>query len=278
MFNDRKICYLNGDFQPLAQARIHPRDMGLIRGYGVFDFIQSKQGRPFRPQEHFDRFRQSATLLHLKLDLDYEQFTEIVAELIKLNQGPEFTLRMLLTGGVSPDSVSLGQPTLAILYEDELCYPASYYTEGGKVATMQFRRYLPEAKYLDYMPAIRTRQLHKEKGIMEVIYVDQGQVLEASTSNVMIFKGDRLITPDEGVLKGITRKLVLEAAEEEFQVEKRNLSWDEFRQADEIVLTSTSKDVMPITRVDDWEVGDGAVGPKAKRLLESFRRYIQKQK
>ena len=274
MSSSKQICYFNGTYQSVDETHIHPQDLGLTRGYGAFDFLQSRKGKPFRLRDHFERFARSADLLHLRFDLHFAEFAAVVDELVARNDvEDEFTVRCLLTGGFSRDAITIGEPNLVILLEPELIYPENLYTEGARIVTLEHQRELPHAKTLNYIPSIRLRNELKGRGITEVLYTFQGEVLEASTSNVFIVRGRTLITPKDNVLHGITRKVVLESAVGHFPTEERQVTIGEMKVCDEVFICSTSKEIVPVVKIDDWRVANGEVGPVTREMMEVFETY-----
>jgi branched-subunit amino acid aminotransferase/4-amino-4-deoxychorismate lyase len=270
-----KTCYVNGEYLTDDRVTVPVRDLAFLRGYGVFDFMQSHGGKVFRLRDHYDRFVRSAAALDLTVPVAFPEFEAIVARLVEVNGRPAFTVRSVLTGGCTPDGIQFGPPNLYVLFEDEVVYPPEIYTHGARLATIEHRREFPEAKTLHYIAAVKARNALKSQGVLEVLYVDRGRVLEASTSNVFAFLGNILVTPDQDILPGITRKVVLEFAGSAFPVEVRELAWSELCGATEVFITSTSKEIVPVTRIDDRVVGDGKVGPNTRRLMDLFAAYVR---
>ena len=117
----------------------------------------------------------------------------------------------------------------------------------------------------------------KEEGAVEVLYINDGEVLECTTSNICLVKNRTLITPAENVLGGITKKVTLELAiEAGYNIEERIVYQDELKTADEVFITSSFKDIVPIVKVDDFQVADGKVGEVTKDLMQKFKTYINK--
>lgn len=155
-------------------------------------------------------------------------------------------------------------------------YPAEWYRDGVAVVTVPDERYLPGAKTTNYIPAILALSRARRQGAVESIYIDRNhRLLEGTTSNLFAFIGDRLVTPGLSVLPGITRKVVLGLAGMEFQVEVRDIHRDEVRMMDEIFLTSSNKEVLPVVSMDGLPVGGGIPGPRTRRIMERFFAYTR---
>jgi branched-chain amino acid aminotransferase len=264
--------YLNGRIIPAEKACIPVTDTGLLRGYGVVDVFTTVHGSPIFIDRHWKRFKNSASVLGLEIPVSESEFKEIVRELIEKNPCEEAVVRALLTGGpISDDGISPGDtPTLMILIEKFTPLPNEFYKSGVKVITREFQRYLPNIKHLDYIELVKLQKHKKEVGALEIVYVKDGILSEASTSNVFIIKDGKVITSKENVLGGVTRGVTIELAEKEFDVEERVVMEEEFLSADEVFLTASNKRIVPVVTIDEHTVGDGLVGPVTKTLMERF--------
>jgi branched-subunit amino acid aminotransferase/4-amino-4-deoxychorismate lyase len=133
---------------------------------------------------------------------------------------------------------------------------------------------MPEIKTTNYIRAVNLQSLMKEQGALEILYTHDDEVLECATSNFFLVKDNVLITPAEGVLEGITRKIVLELAEGDYKIERRKVAKADLGLADEIFITSSFKDIVPIVKIDDFAIGDGKVGPVTRDLMDKFAKYL----
>ena len=141
------ICYVNGKFLPKSQAVISVFDLGLLRGFGVFDFTRTYNRIPFKLQDHLERLRKSASIIDLDFPWDTKELISIISETLSRNPRGEKGIRIILTGGEGPDSLTPGdEPTLIILITPEIKYPQEYFTEGVKVITFSGKREIPDAK------------------------------------------------------------------------------------------------------------------------------------
>jgi branched-chain amino acid aminotransferase len=152
---------------------------------------------------------------------------------------------------------------------------AEEYSRGCKVKTIVLARERPTVKSLNYIGAIKAVEEAKKDGAVEAVYrTPDGEITEGTRANFFIFIGRKLITPRDGVLLGITRKAILDVARDEFEVFEEPIRYDELRLADEAFLTSTTKEILPVTRVDDFAIGNGKPGPNTLRLLAIFREAV----
>jgi branched-chain amino acid aminotransferase len=178
---------------------------------------------------------------------------------------------MTLTGGYSPDSYEPVQPNLIITQQKiQLTTPEKFIT-GLKIITHQYQRDLPEAKSINYLVGVWLQQKVKAKKAADVLYHQQGVVSEFPRSNIFIVTRDeKIVTPSENILLGITRMKVLKLAAKRYTVETRTLHIDEIKDAAEVFMTSTTKRILPINQVEETIIGNGKAGPITTLLNEDF--------
>ena len=271
-------CFLNGKILPLQKARISPLDLGILRGYGVFDFLRTYQGKPFLLKEHLRRFRNSAENLNLKIPYSDEEIERIIRELVKRNKILDAGIRLVLTGGPSSDAETVKKPTFFILTGKIKEIPQRYYLKGAKIVTVDGKRENPYIKSINYINYTKLANsiFPRQKDVVEIVYAPNGKVLEGGTSNIFIFKKGVLQTPKEGVLMGITRNFVIQLAKKNFSVQERPIFLDDLYNAEEAFLTSTNKEIMPVVQADNFVIGEGKVGENTKILMEMFKKEVKK--
>ena len=269
--------YFNGQIKTLDKIRISPYDLGFIRGYGVFDVMRTQNGRPLLLNEHWQRFQNSAKTLNLKIPLGKNEYQGFVKKLLKLNNFSETLIRTILTGGISKDAFSSsGRETFLILAERFKSLNKEIYEKGISAVTLNFCRELPEIKTTNYLEAIRCQNLKNRRKAFEIIYVKNGEALEASTSNIFIFKKNVLITPKDKILFGITRNLIIKLAKNLFRIEERKISEKELFNASEVFLTATNKNIVPVVKIDDKKINNGKVGKNAKILMNKLSEFLKR--
>lgn len=272
------ICYVNGQFLPLSEAGLPVQDLAILRGYGVFDFLRTYNGHPFRLAEHLQRLARSASLIELELPWSSAELESIVLQTLAKNMIPEANVRIVVTGGVSANSVTPDAgPGLLVLVTPARLYPAEYYTQGTKAITVPANRFIPDAKTINYMAALLAQKKARVADAVEALYVnEQGHILEGTTTNLFAFKGQQLITPMEGILPGVTRGVVLELAEDMFEVIERPLRLTELAEVDEAFISASNKEIMPLHTIDSTPIGSGrAPGPNTQRLMDRFRDFTR---
>jgi branched-chain amino acid aminotransferase len=270
------IYYVNGQFVEKEQAKISVNDLSVIRGFGVFDFLRTYNGFPFHLDEHLNRLERSARLIGLELPHPTAKIKEIVRETLGRNKHKESNIRLVVTGGLSTDSITPGlSPQLLIMVSSVKEMPLEWYSDGAKVITSHVDRFLPGAKSINYIPAILCQREARMQQAIEAVYVDRnGYMLEGTTSNFFAFIGDTLVTPPcNRVLPGITRQVVLGLAEKEYTMIERELHKDEVRLIDEAFITSSVREIVPIVAIDSIKLGTGKPGPRTQKILELFRDY-----
>ena len=272
-------CYLNGKMLPLAEAKVGVQDIGLLRGFGVYEALAMFAGVPFEFAAHMARFRQSTEALKLKIPLSDEEIQNALIELCKRNvpEGRDAVVRFIITGGQAIGGIEYdpAKPTFYILVEPLEPLPQEAYDKGTKLIVHEHLRMFPEYKTTNYVTAVLLQEERKKAGAVEILYTHEGKVLECATSNFFIVKGGTIITPKDNILYGITRKVALDLAKKEFPVEERAVSVDEMYAADEAFLTSSFKEVVPVVSIDKKPVASGKPGPVSKRIIELFREFTK---
>ena len=274
----KRFTYLNGKILPHEKALVGADDIGLARAFGVYDGIMTYGGKPFEMRKHYKRLSRSAKLLGLRVPVKEEALEGIILALVKKNSFKQPIARVLLTGGTVLRGIDFNpkKPTFIVLLE-ELSRPSKEeYKKGIRVITNEYERQIPEAKTINYIAAVRLQRAMRKAGAIEAIYTLRGQALEATTSNLFIVKKGKLITPKVGILNGITRQVVLALAKKHLEVVERAISITELMSADEVFLTSSFKEVLPVTVIDGKKIGKGIVGPTTLDLMYRFASYVRK--
>ncbi|MEK9185516.1 MAG: aminotransferase class IV, partial [Patescibacteria group bacterium] len=269
-----EYCFLNGEILPLTEAKVGVEDIGILRGYAIYEGIAAIKGEPFRMGDHWQRFLDSAHALNLNIPITEDKTIKIIRELNEKNQRVErANVRIILTGGRAINGIEyeFENPTFYILVEKFEPLSKELYERGAKLITYNHLRFMPEHKTTHYITAVNLQKYRKEEEAVEILYVHDGEVLECATSNIFIIKDGKVITPAENILKGITRKVLLEiVAEVGLRQGERVVLESELREADEVFITSSFKDIVPIIKIDDYEIGNGKVGPRTADLMSQF--------
>lgn len=265
--------YLNGKIVEKDKAVIPVNDLGLLRAYGVFDYLKTYNRRPFHSEDHINRFFRSASRFNLKIPVSKKELQRIIFELLARNKSlEELSFRMVLTGGQTEDTKTSKKPTFFILVNEAHSYPEEVFEKGIKLATLDYGREFPEIKTINYLLAVSQWKNILKKKASEILYISKGKVLEASTSNFFMVKNKVLFTPKNEILEGVTRKLVIKLAKEnKIKVIEKDISLKEVLKADECFLTATDKEVLPAVKIDNQIIGNGRPGEQTKKLLNLYR-------
>lgn len=273
----KNFYYLNGKIIEKNKAFIKVNDLGLLRGYGVFDYLRTYSRRPFHLDDHLNRFFRSASCLNLKVPVLKKELRQIIFRLLAKNKTlKELSFRLVLTGGETEDAKTSPKPTFFIIVDKPHFYSQKVFKKGIKLIILNYRREFPEIKTINYLLAISQWKNALKKKAAEILYVWQGKVLEASTANFFIVKNKILFTPKNGILEGVTRKIVIKLAREnKIKVKEKSLSLKEVLKADECFLTATDKEIMPAVKIDEHKIGSGRPGPLTKKLIFLYKELVE---
>ena len=275
------IFYVNGEYVPAEQASLPVGDLGLIRGYGVFDVLRTYKRTPFQLREHVERLQRSARSILITPPWSTEQIESIVHETLARNYAanPELgdlAIRLVLTGGPSKNGFTPeNRPSLMVMLIPAGPRDEELYAKGGRLITVQMDRFKPTVKSLNYIGAIMAMQQATAADAIEALYrTEDGLVTEGTRTSFLVVKGDRIISAPDLVLEGITRKVVMEIAADRWEVALEPIRYSDLSQIDEAMLVGTGKEVLPIVQIDDIQIGNGRPGPVAGELMKLMDAYI----
>jgi len=277
------IGFVNGRFTPLAEATVSIEDRGFQFGDGIYEVIRTYHGQPFQLDAHLARLERSAKAIELPLPWGLQQWATYIHDGIKRSGYPESKVYLQLTRGSAPRDhlfPASVKPTAVMTVREIKPVDPALQAAGVAVMTMDDWRWgRCDIKSVNLLPNVMARQKAKQAGAFEALFIRNGQVTEGAVSNVMVVTAGRVLTAPEGerILSGVTRTLVLELAKKEgLSVEERFVTQDELLRADEIFLTSTTIEVLPVIRVDGKTIGPGGSGkpgPVTQKLQAAFRRF-----
>lgn len=265
------VAYLNNQFIEENKAVIGVNDIAIQRGYGMFDYFRTSDYHPLFIDDYLDRFFNSARLLRLKPPHSREKIKTIIDEMIRRNNIADAGFRLILTGGYSNDNFEIGEPNFIILQQPVSLPSAAQFQKGYSVVLHEFQRDVPYAKSINYLRSIYLLDEIREKKANDVLYHKDNCILELPRANIFIINKDGgVVTPLLNVLPGITRKRVLEIADKVYKVEERNITINELKKATEVFITSTTKRILPVLKIDNKPVGDGKPGLITNSLLDLY--------
>ncbi|HLZ56913.1 MAG TPA: aminotransferase class IV [Ktedonosporobacter sp.] len=276
--DNNALWYINGRWVHPSEATISINDIGVLRGYSAFESLRTYNRRPFHLDAHLDRLYRSTELIELEMPYERRFVADIVREIIARNTYTHASIRILVTGGESEDGIlpMPGRAGLVVLITPLAERDLERFARGCALITSRLQRDTPEAKTGNYLAAVRSLKEAQRRDATDALFVnEQGHVLEATRSNFFVFHGDTLITPREGILLGITREVVLELARR-FTIQERPIRLDELPRVDEAFITSSSKEITPVVRIDEWMIGDGKPGPRTYELEQRFIAMVER--
>jgi D-alanine transaminase len=282
-----EIVYLNGEFMPLENARISVLDRGFIFGDGVYEVIPVYSRHPFRLREHLARFERSHQAIRISNPLTDAEWTQLVQDLIARNSGDDQSIYLQVTRGVAKRDHAFPKDSKATVFgmSSPLSTPSRATVEAGipAITTIDYRWLKCDVKSTSLLGNCLLRQAAADAGAIEVVMFRDGFLTEGSSSNVFAVKnGTVLATPKNNlVLPGITYDVVIELAQAHgLPLEVRPIAEAEVRAADEIWVTSSTKEVLAVTTLDGKPVGSGKPGPVFRRmhqLYQDFKRTVMRQ-
>jgi branched-chain amino acid aminotransferase len=273
---------LNGRLVPAQRAQISVFDRGLLYGDGLFETLRAYRGRPFALDAHLARLQASADFLGF--GVPRRPWRRDLAALLGKNNllATDAWVRITVTRGVGARGLlppARSRPALIIMAGVLDPAIARVQRFGARVALIPFARhgFLAEHKVLNYLPGVLGKVMAARHEAFEGLFVNAaGHITEGTTTNVFAWRGKRLFTPPiEGILPGLTRRMVIElAAADGIRLAERPLTADDLLDADEAFLTSSLAEVAPITAVNARNVGNGAVGARTQRMQQLYRQTV----
>lgn len=269
-------CYFNGAIKPLEACALPLNDLGVIRGYAVFDYLRTYYLKPFLTDHYLDRFLDSAKAMHLDIKESRKEISAIIQQLIQANEITEDVgIRLALTGGTSADGYTLTGPPSFFMLIESLPNAKTLIENGIKIITHEYYRTLSKVKTTNYITAVKLQQLCKAQKANDVLFIYQGLVLETTRNNFFIVKQGQIITAADNILLGRTRQFVLSIAENLAEIQERPIGVEELMSADEAFTTGTSKGIVPVVQIDDMIIGNGAPGPITRKLIGIFFEKVE---
>ncbi len=267
----KPLVFVNNEFVPAHKATLHISDLAIQRGYGVFDFFKVEGNEPLFLEDYLERFYNSASMMYLRVPYSKDELREILQKLTSSNNLKVSGIKMILTGGYSENGFEPGKPNL-IIQQQPLVLPTQVQIDNGiSIITHEYLRDIPLAKTINYTTGIRLLHHMREQNADDVLYSVGGVVTEFPRCNFFIVTQEgNIITPANNILKGITRKNVLKLAIKKYKVEERDITIEEIFKAKEAFLTSTTKRVLPIVRIDQQQIGRGVPGTVTLELLQDL--------
>ncbi|NOX08210.1 MAG: D-amino-acid transaminase [Gammaproteobacteria bacterium] len=271
------IVYLNGDFLPIEQAHVSVLDRGFLLGDGIYEVIPAYGGRLFRLTEHLQRLDNSLAAIQLSNPKTSNEWQDMLEDLVQRNGVHDQSIYIQITRGVAskrehhfPDNVI----ATVFAMSNPIHIPELDLQQGYKAITHEDIRWkYCNIKAITLLPNVLLRQKAVEADAAEAILIRNGKATEGAASNLFIVRDKQLITPPKGgyILPGITRDLIVElASHHNIPLCEKDISEQDLRHADEIWMSSSTREIIPITQLDDQFVGDGKPGPLFRHMAALY--------
>lgn len=271
--------YLNGRFLPVDEARISVLDRGFVFGDGVYEVIPVYGGRLFRLEAHLERLDHSLAGIRFANPLPRDAWQALLEQLVERNGGGDQSLYLQVTRGPAPREHAFPArvtPTVFAMSDPLGPIPERLRQGAAAITVEDIRWRLCHIKAITLLPNVLLRQQAIDRGAVEAIMLRDGEVTEGAASNVFMVRDGAVVTPPKSnlLLPGITRDLVVElCAANGIPIAETGVPEARLRNADEVWLTSSTKEVLPVVRLDEAPVGDGVPGPVWQRVIALYQAY-----
>lgn len=284
------IVFINGEYLPQSQAKISVFDHGLMYGDGCFDAWCGRNGFIYQLDPHLDRLYHSVHALQLDLRMTKDEMRKAIIETVRRNGNSDFYIKVLVTRGISPEPVINPrhcEKASVVIFARQTQYEVSPEKKesGIRIKVCSIRRNShqslePKIKSLNYINIVMGKLEAWSCGFDEAVMLnDQGFVCECPGFNILAIKGDTLFTPRNDILVGITRRSVIEMAEDlGLKTEEGDYTIYDFTEADEVFMTNTVAGVAPVVGIDGWTIGDGKPGKYTKKFQETYLGWLDNGK
>lgn len=279
--------FLSGKFVKKEEAVVSVYDHGFLYGDGVFEGIRVYSGNVFKLEAHLKRLYESAQSIMLSIPYTKEELVQIIVDTVTKNELQSAYIRVVVSrgpGNLGLDPASCSNPRVIVIAEPLAIYPKELYQRGIKIASVASRRNRPDVlspqiKSLNYLNNILVKLEANQAGVQEALMLnDQGYVTEGSSDNIFIVKKGSILTPPVylGALEGITRNAIIEIAREKgYELKETPFTRHDVYVADEVFLTGTAVEVIPVIEVDGRKINEGIPGNITLHMLEEFQRLVK---
>ncbi|MBL1294266.1 MAG: D-amino-acid transaminase [Thiotrichales bacterium] len=276
--NTSSTAYINGKFVPLSEVTISPLDRGFIFGDGVYEVIPVYHGVAFRLDEHLLRLNNSLSAIRLDNPYSDERWATVLNQLIEENQAGDQSLYIQITRGVAERDHAFPETSAATIFAMSKPLPTSQQAPIKAITLQDIRWQWCHIKSTALLGNLLLRQQAIDKGCQEAILLRDGVLTEGAASNVFIVKDGIILTPKKSnqILPGITRDIVVELAEENnVAIAETEISEQQLLSADEIWVTSATKEIAPVIELNGEPINSGKIGPACQVMQKLFNQFKQ---
>ena len=279
--------YISGQYYAKEDAKISVFDHGLLYGDGVFEGLRAYSGNIFRLEEHLKRLYESALAIMLTIPMAPTELGQAIKDTLLRNKISDGYVRVVITrgaGSLGIDPEKTANPQVIVIADHIQLYPKELYENGMEIVTASTIRNHPAAlnpriKSLNYLNNILAKLEGKRAGCLEALMLNhRGEVAECTADNIFVVRRGQLFTPpiDAGILEGITRNAVIELAQlAGIAVHEVTMTRHDVYVADEVFLTGSGAEIIPVIKVDSRPIGPGIVGPMTQQLSQAFHRLVR---
>lgn len=266
---------INNELLPETNANISVSDLSVQRGFGIFDFLKTINNHPVFLSDYLNRFFNSVKQMNMQAGFDRKQLSDAVFALIEKNNIPNSGIKIILTGGYADDGYTIVKPNLIIIQTPLNIIENP--TKPIKLVSYNHQRQLPQVKTIDYLQAIRLQGFVKENNADDLLYHNNGLVRECPRANIFMVTNDEIITTKTEILKGITRSKILTMEIEGYKILEQDFELEDIYAAKEVFITSSTKNIWPVSTIDGKQIGDGE-NKIAKKINDKLLNLIKADK
>lgn len=275
------IVYLNGDFVAKSNAKISVLDRGFLFGDAIYEVIPVYQSKPFRLNAHLDRLNDCLKQVNIANPYSVSVWTQLIEQIVAKNNQPHLSIYIQVTRGQQPDrnhTFSEKLDASVLIMPNPLSTTVAELAPIKALLTEDIRWQYCDIKNTSLLANILLRQQAENSGFDEALLHRQGQLTEGATSNIFAVKDNTIYTPvkDQFILGGITRELIIELAKKaSILVKQTAITTEQLFDADEIWISSSSREISPVTQINDKIIANGEIGPVTKKLHKAFQVFKQ---
>lgn len=268
-----EIAFFNGDYIRTSDMQLPGTDLGLHRGYGIFDFFKMRnRGNPWYSW-YYERLCQSLQRSRMSIPYDKEALAHILDTLLTLNKVDDAYLKIVVTAGSSDNGYTRAYTENTMIFAMPLPHSDINSMDSGVLITDEYRRDIPLVKTTNYMRSCILQPEMQAAGAVDVLFHYEGEISEASRCNIFIVNNGSVSTPDRHILHGITRRRVLAIQNTGIPIVESKVLLEEVMCSEEVFITSSTKGIMPITAIDGMKIGDGTIGTITQELMQHINYF-----
>ncbi len=264
------LAYRDNEYLHKSEIRVGLDDLGFERGFGVFDYCRVRNGKITFLNDHLERLNHSQSVLQFNEPFDMQIIRAILMKLQQANGLDDAYFKILITARLVEQKLV---PIVTIYQDAWKPYPEQMYNNGISLILEEYNKPFPQYKTTFYLGSFRTQSRMISNGSEDVLFYFNDEVRECSRCNIFIVKNGLIYTPDKNMLWGVTRKHVMFCAKAITMVIEKDITVSELFSADEVFITSTTRNIMPVIKIEDKLIGTGKPGNVTASLMTAFNNY-----